>query len=100
MVRGQMNYFEEAAALSAIAIELIPDEAAQPLDIGGWQPQGTAKEAFEALIRTLQWLGDTAIWAGICVLPVGLLVGIPGLLIVRSIRRRRAARRPASPEAG
>jgi hypothetical protein len=93
LVRGQMQYFEEAAALSAISVELIPDEAAQPIDIGGWQPQGTAKKAVETLIRTLQWLADAAIWAVICVLPISLLFGVPGFFIVRGIRRRRAARR-------
>lgn len=96
MVRGQMNYFEEAAALSAVSIEFIPDEAAQPLDIGGWQPQGTAKQAVETLVRTLQWLADAGIWTVICVLPIALLFGVPGLLIARSVRRRRAARRSAA----
>jgi hypothetical protein len=90
MVRGQMQYYEESAALSSITAELIPDVAAQPIEIGGWQPQGTVKAAVEALIQALEWLADAAIWLAICVLPVALLVGLPVFLIVRSARRRRA----------
>jgi hypothetical protein len=90
MVRGQMQYYEESAAFSSITAELIPDAAAQPIEIAGWQPRGTIKAAVEALVRTLQWLADAAIWLAICVLPVALLVGLPVFLIVRSARRRRA----------
>jgi len=90
MVRGQMQYYEESAAFSMITAELIPDAAAQPIEIGGWQPQGTVKAAVEALVRALEWLADGAIWLAICVLPVALLVGLPTFLIVRSARRRRS----------
>ena len=88
-VKGQMQYFEQSARLSAVTLELIPDAAAQPLQIAGWRPEGTAKAAVEALVRTLQFLADAGIWAVICVVPVGLLLGLPAYFIVRSIRRRR-----------
>ncbi len=89
-VKGQMKYYKESAAFSAISVELIPDVATQPIDIGGWQPQGTVKAAVEALISALQWLVDAAIWVGICVLPIALLIGLPLFLIARAARRRRA----------
>lgn len=89
IVKGRIQYLSESAALSAISVELIPDVAAAPLQIGGWQPEGTAKEAFSALIRALRTLGDAAIWAGICVIPVGLILGVPGYFVGRTIRRRR-----------
>ncbi len=89
IVKGRIQYLSESAALSAISVELIPDVAAQPLQIGGWQPEGTAKEAFTALIRALQFLGDAAIWAGICIVPVGLILGVPGFFAGRAILRRR-----------
>lgn len=89
IVKGRIQYLSESAALSAISVELIPDVAAQPLQIGGWQPQGTAKEAFTALIRALRTLGDAAIWAGICVVPIGLLFGVPGYFVGRAVLRRR-----------
>jgi hypothetical protein len=37
-VKGQMEYYEESDAFSAISVELIPDVATQPIEIGGWQP--------------------------------------------------------------
>jgi len=90
-VKGQMQYFEQSAKLSAITLELIPDAAAQPLQIAGWRPQGTAKAAVEALIRALQFLADAAIWAVICVVPIGVIFGLPAYFVVRAIRRRRKA---------
>jgi hypothetical protein len=89
VIKGQMNYFEDSARLSAISVELIPDELAQPLSIGGWRPEGTAKDAVEALINTLQFLADAGIWLVICVAPILLLLGVPGYFIGRSVHRRR-----------
>lgn len=97
VITGRIQYFEESARLSAVSVDLIADVAAQPLQIGRWQPQGTAKAAVEALLEALQFLGDAAIWVGICVLPIGLLFGVPGWLVFRAIRRRRQ-RSKAKPE--
>ncbi|HET7009792.1 MAG TPA: DUF4349 domain-containing protein [Anaerolineales bacterium] len=100
-VRGQIQYFSESASFSAISVELIPDEAAQPIEPGVWNPQGTVKVAVEALLRALQNIADGAIWIALYVLPVALIVlGLPILviwLIVRAIGRGRARR--AKPEA-
>jgi hypothetical protein len=89
VIKGQINYYEDAAQLSAIAIDLIPDELAQPLSIGGWRPQGTARDAVEALINALQFLVDAGIWIVICVAPILLLLGVPGFFIGRSVFRKR-----------
>ena len=95
-VRGQIQYYSESAAFSAVSAELIPDEAAQPIETGIWNPQGTVKVAVEALLRALQNIADAAIWIALYVLPVALLVfGLPLLvivLIVRAVRRGRAKR--------
>lgn len=98
VIKGRMQYLSESARLSSISIDLTPDIANQPLQIGRWQPQGTAKAAVEALISTLQFLADAGIWALICVTPVALLFGIPGYFAVRSILRRRKAARAAGGE--
>jgi hypothetical protein len=95
-VKGQIQYYEESARLSSVTVDLIPDVAAQPLQIGGWRPEGTAKDALTTLVRTLQFLGDAAIWLVICVLPIGLLFGIPGYFVVRGIIRRRRMAKPAA----
>lgn len=94
VIKGRVQYFEESSRLSAVSVDLIADVAAQPLQIGRWQPQGTAKAAVEALFEALRFLGDAAIWVGICVLPIGLLFGIPGWLVFRAIRRRRQSAKP------
>jgi hypothetical protein len=99
VIKGQIQYYEESARLSAISLELIPDEAAQPIQIGGWRPEGTVKVAFETLIRALQRLADLAIWAVICGVPALLIAGLPTWAAVRIARRRRAAApAKASPE--
>jgi hypothetical protein len=92
VTKGRIQYFEESARMSAISVDLIPDIAAQPLQIGRWQPQGTAKAAVEALINALQFLGDAIIWGLICVVPVGVILGLPAWFVVRAILRRRKAK--------
>jgi hypothetical protein len=96
VIRGQMKYYEEAAALSMVSVELVANEAVQPLTIGGWQPVGVAKSAVQALINTVKWLANAGIWIAIFVLPVALLVFGPPALIVWAIMRRRAKRRKAA----
>lgn len=89
VIRGRLQYLEESARLSSISVELRPDVATQPLQIGRWTPQGTAREAVEALIGALQFLADAAIWTVICVVPVALIVGVPAWIAVRAVMRRR-----------
>ena len=90
LIKGQMQYLQDSARLSAISIELIPDVLAQPLQIGGWRPEGTAKSALEALIQAFQVIADVAIWFSIFCLPILIVLGIPGFFIVRAgLRRRR-----------
>jgi hypothetical protein len=92
VTKGRIQYFEESARMSAISVELIPDIAAQPLQIGRWQPQGTAKAALEALISALQFLAEAVIWGLICVAPIGVILGVPAWFVVRAIIRRRKAK--------
>ena len=91
LIQGRIQYLSESARLSAISVDLIPDVAAQPLEIGGWRPRGTINEAFTALIQALRFLGNAAIWTAICVVPIGLIFGVPGYFAFRAIRRRRKA---------
>jgi hypothetical protein len=89
VIKGQMQYYEQAAALSMISVDITGDEEAQPLQIGGWQPAGVAKDAIETMINTLQSLGNIAIWFVLCVLPIGILVGVPLFFAGRYVRRLR-----------
>lgn len=93
VIKGQIKYYEESAALSAISVELIADKAVQPIEIGGWQPKGVIKDAVEALIRSLQFLVNALIWIIIYILPVLAILFVifvlPPLLLIRAWVRRR-----------
>jgi hypothetical protein len=92
-LKGQIQYYEQSAALSAIAVELQPNEAVQPVSIGSWQPTGTAKSALQAMLNTLQVIFKALIWMVVYMLPVLLVLfiifGLPIILIIWLVRRRR-----------
>lgn len=105
VIKGQIQYYDQSAALSAISVELLANEAVQPLTIGGWQPVGVAKSAIQALINSLKFLASAAIWLVLLILPVLLVIYVifflPLSLLWRAWRRRRAARKAiAAPTAG
>ncbi|MGW8250238.1 MAG: DUF4349 domain-containing protein [Anaerolineales bacterium] len=99
VLKGQIQYYEQSAALSAISVELIANEAAQPLTIGTWQPGGVVRQAIQALISATKFIINAAIWVVIFVLPIVLLLLVifvlPVYLVVRAWRRRRQARAQA-----
>ncbi|MCJ7825683.1 MAG: DUF4349 domain-containing protein, partial [Anaerolineales bacterium] len=92
VIKGRMQYFEQSARLSAISIDLLPDVVSQPLQIGRWQPQGTAKAALEALLSALQFLANAAIWLIVFALPVLALLSIPFWVLRWWVMRRRTRR--------
>ncbi|MEA3396131.1 MAG: DUF4349 domain-containing protein [Chloroflexota bacterium] len=75
-VKGRMRYLERSAAQATINVSLTPDELAQPVEIAGWRPQGTFKQAVEALIHTVQFLVEALIWILIYIVPVLLVFGL------------------------
>jgi hypothetical protein len=90
VIKGRIQYFEQSARLSAVTIDLLPDVVSQPLQIGRWQPQGTAKEALETVIRAFQFLADAGIWLVILVLPILLVLSLPFWVIRWIVIRRRS----------
>jgi SpoU rRNA methylase family enzyme len=95
VVKGQIKYYEESASLSSITVNILPNEAAQPLTIGKWQPVGVAKDAIQALIKGLQVVVNVAIWLVLFVIPILIVIGIPPFLIIRGILRWRKRRKAA-----
>jgi hypothetical protein len=96
VIKGRMQYLEQSAAMSSVTIELTPDELVQPIEIGGWHPEGTLKGAVEALVRVLQFLVDALIVIVVVVFPVVLVVFGPLValfFLVRALVRRRRARK-------
>ncbi|OGO64932.1 MAG: hypothetical protein A2030_02475 [Chloroflexi bacterium RBG_19FT_COMBO_50_10] len=105
LIKGQMQYYEQSAALSSISVQLIANAAVQPITIAGWQPKGIAKEALQSLINTLQSLGGFGIRLVILYLPVLLIIFVPIALIIWGLRslvgrgRKPKVVSPPAPEA-
>ena len=71
----------------------------QPVSVAGWEPQGVAKEALQALVAALQGLVNLLIWLVILVLPllvIALLPLVVVILIVRWVWKRRQVRKKAA----
>lgn len=103
VIKGQMKYFEESAAMSAVNIRILSQESVAPLTIGGWHPDGVARDALQALINALKFLVNVIIWCVLFLLPIVLVIVIPLRLLWVGIRRWRAKRKsknnipPSSP---
>jgi len=100
IIKGQMQYYEESARLSAISISILASEGIQPLTIGKWQPFGIALEALQALIKALKFLVNSLIWIILFFLPIALLIILPVWLVwiaARSIYRKRKNRNATPP---
>ena len=94
-LKGQIKYYEESAALSAISVRLIAEESTQPITVGPWKPEGAAKAAIEDLVRFMQNFADFLIRFAIFTLPALILIAIPLFLLYligRAVYRR--ARKP------
>jgi len=74
VLKGQINYYEQSAALSAISIAISADETIQPIEVGGWEIRGEAKQAVEALIRFFQGFVTFVIWFIVFILPVLVVI--------------------------
>jgi hypothetical protein len=101
VIKGQMKYYKESAALSLVNVELMANEAVQPLTIAGWQPGGVVKDSIQSLINFLQGLVDFLIRFILLILPALLLIllifVLPVYLIVRAIRRRAKRKKAEQP---
>jgi len=74
MLKGQINYYEESAALSAVSVHVSAEETLQPLEIAGWRPAGVARDALQTLINFFQGFVNFLIWLIILILPAGVLI--------------------------
>jgi hypothetical protein len=91
VLKGQIKYYEESAALSAVTVSLIAEETVKPIEIGGWKLQGTANDAIQDLIRFTQGFTQFLIRFVLSFLPALILVAIPAYAIFiggRALYRR------------
>lgn len=86
VLKGQINYYDQAASLSAITVRLIAEETIKPLVIAGWQPQGVARDAAQALIDFFQNFVNFLIWLAIFIIPVAAVVIVLLALLWRLLR--------------
>ena len=95
VLKGQIKYIDQSTDTSEISVTLIAEESAQPIEVGGWKLQGTAKDAVQDLIRFTQNFTRFLIRFGLYILPALLLIGIPLYLVFLGGRRiYRRVRKP------
>ncbi len=96
--KGQIKYYEQAAALSMINVKLLSKAGIAPLSIGGWEPVGVVRDAFQTLIDILKTLFEILVWLVIVFLPVGVILFFPGRWLWRWGRKAFASKpRPMMP---
>jgi hypothetical protein len=86
LVKGQIKYYDEAAALSAVSVRIVAEETVQPVVIGKWEPKGVALEAVQDLIDFTKGFVNFLIRFVIYTLPVWVMIGIPLYLVFLGLR--------------
>jgi hypothetical protein len=96
VLKGQIKYYQDSAALSAISVRLVAEVGTQPVAIGGWKLQGTAKQAVQDLINFTQGFSRFLIRFALYNLPALILILIPfyvvflvGRAVIRRIRKSK-----------
>lgn len=87
VLKGQIQYYEQAAKLSSITVTIRAKASVQPISVGGWEPKGVAKDAVEALIKAYQAIANIAIWIVVFCLPIALPLGAVLFFVIRAIVR-------------
>ncbi|GJQ34713.1 MAG: hypothetical protein JETCAE01_07230 [Anaerolineaceae bacterium] len=102
IIKGQIQYYEEAAALSAVSVRLIAEETIQPVTIGKWEPKGVALEAIQDLLNFWKNFVDFMIRFILYTLPVLVTIGIPLYLAFLGLRwvfrKMRGNKKKAEPQ--
>lgn len=91
-IQGRLQYFDEAAAFSSIAVEVRPIQPG-PVEqqSAGWTPGTAAANALGSLVGLVQSLIDTAITLAILVGPFVVIFGVPAWFVWRRRRQNRRA---------
>ncbi|MBN2258092.1 MAG: DUF4349 domain-containing protein [Anaerolineaceae bacterium] len=91
VLKGQIRYYDESAAMSAISINLQAKESIKPVTVGPWQPKGVALEAIQDLIDTMKDVYEGLLRFVLHTLPVLIvyiiLIGGPIWFVIWLIRR-------------
>jgi SepF-like predicted cell division protein (DUF552 family) len=88
-LQGRLAVMADQVSLATITVRITPTSTAVPVADPTWEPGSTAREAITAAARTLSGLADAAIWFGLAILPVLLVIALPAGLVWAALRRRR-----------
>ena len=99
VLKGQIQYYEQASSKSAITVQIVAKATIAPITIAGWQPAGVARDAVQALINFGKGLVNFLIWLGILIIPIVVVIGLPIFLLVRWLNRRKRRIQAAKLEA-
>jgi hypothetical protein len=91
VLKGQIKYIDQAAAMSSVNVNLTAEESIQPIQVGPWKPQGAAKQAVEDLAYFFRNFVEFLIRFVIFTLPALIMIAIPLFLLYlagRAIYRR------------
>ena len=99
VLEGHIKFLQESSALSSISVNFVAEASLQPIEIGGWKPEGVAKDAIKNLIRMFQGLVDFLIRFGIQCLPFLIPLGVGLYFLIRAIKKSAAKRQARKVEA-
>lgn len=102
VLKGQIQYYEQASAKSLITIQLQAKETIAPITVAGWQPAGIARDAVQALLNALRGIANALIWIGLFILPIVVVIGLPLFFLIRWLvrkNRRASAQKRMTPPA-
>jgi hypothetical protein len=93
-LQGRIRFYDESSSFASVQVTVLPTPIVQPVEIGGWRPLETARNAFQALINLLQGAADVVITVAIIGVPLLIVIGVPLWFFWR---RRRSMRRTLTP---
>ncbi|MCE1255112.1 MAG: hypothetical protein LWX83_16380, partial [Anaerolineae bacterium] len=71
----------------------------KPITVGGWKPEGVARDAVQTLVNTFQVLANIGIWLVIYFLPLLLVLALVVFIFVLIVRAViKALRKPKKPQ--
>ena len=91
-LQAQLDNVSGQADLSTLVVRLVPKAAAVAAQTSGWDPGGQLDRATAALVGVGQAVVTAAIWIGVVIAPVGLVLAIVAWVAIRLVPglRRRA----------
>ena len=92
VLKGQIQYYEQASAKSLISVNLKAKSTIAPITVAGWEPRGIARDALQALVEAGKGIVNVLIWVVLFVLPIAVVIGVPLYFIIRGLKRRSARR--------